>query len=544
MSLSSFLMPGGASGMTSFFSIEYMFVFLPIAIALYWLSPQKIRRYVLIFESCAFFWLISGKLIVYLIISAASIYGFGLWLDRINLKKKEALHGLDREEKKKIKKQITGRLRLVLALATVIHIGALLVLKYSAFAAGNINSLLALMNVGVRMSIPRFIMPIGISFFTLQAVSYLVDVYRGKNQADRNFFRVFLWLSFFPQIVEGPICRYSQTAQQLWKAERVKFDSLTLGLQRIIFGMMKKMVVADRLNLPVENVFNNYSEYHGGVIAFAAVCYTIQLYMDFSGSMDAVIGTAQIFGIEMPENFKRPFFSKTISEFWKRWHITLGEWLKDYIFYPITMSKPMQKLTKSARKSLGNHFGPLLAGSVALFCVWFANGLWHGAAWSYIFFGMYHFVLILTGRVLAPAISTVNGKLHVNTKSKPYMAMQIIRSDILVVIGELFFRANGLRAGMKMFGKMVTDFRFGESGHELFKRLGVDYADLLIVGVTVAIVFTVSVLNEKGMCVRAELKKKNIVLRWAVLLALCMYIVIFGAYGIGYMPVDPIYANF
>ena len=208
------------------------------------------------------------------------------------------------------------------------------------------------------------------------------------------------------------------------------------------------------------------------------------------------------------------------------------------------MSKPMQKLTKSARKSLGNHFGPLLAGSVALFCVWFANGLWHGAAWSYIFFGMYHFALILTGRVLAPAISTVNGKLHVNTKSKPYMAMQIIRSDILVVIGELFFRANGLRAGMKMFGKMVTDFRFGESGHELFKRLGVDYADLLIVGVTVAIVFTVSVLNEKGMCVRAELKKKNIVLRWAVLLALCMYIVIFGAYGIGYMPVDPIYANF
>ena len=159
MSLSSFLMPGGASGMTSFFSIEYMFVFLPIAIALYWLSPQKIRRYVLIFESCAFFWLISGKLIVYLIISAASIYGFGLWLDRINLKKKEALHGLDREEKKKIKKQFTGRLRLVLALATVIHIGALLVLKYSAFAAGNINSLLALMNVGVRMSIPRFIMP-------------------------------------------------------------------------------------------------------------------------------------------------------------------------------------------------------------------------------------------------------------------------------------------------------------------------------------------------------------------------------------------------
>lgn len=544
MSLSSFLVPGGASGMTSFFSIEYMFVFLPIAILLYWLSPQKIRRYVLLFESCAFFWLISGKLIAYLALSAVLIYGFGLWIEKVNAKKKEAIHDLDRDEKKKIKKQFTARLRLVLALAAVIQIGGLLVLKYSAFAAGNINSLLALMNVGVRVGIPKFIMPIGISFFTLQAVSYLVDVYRGKIQADKNFLRVFLWLSFFPQIVEGPICRYSQTAEQLWKAEKIKFDSLTLGLQRIIFGMMKKIVVADRLNPLIENVFNNYNEYHGGVIALAAVCYTIQLYMDFSGSMDAVMGTAQIFGVEMPENFKRPFFSRTISEFWKRWHVTLGEWLKDYIFYPITMSKPMQKLTKSARKKLGNYFGPLLAGSVALFCVWFANGLWHGAAWSYIFFGMYHFTLILTGRILAPLINTVNGKLNVNTKSKPYKAMQIIRSDILVVIGELFFRANGLRAGMKMFGRMVTDFSFGSSARALFTKLGVDCADLLIVGVTVAIVFAVSVLNERGICVRAELKNKNIVLRWAVLLLLCMYIVIFGAYGIGYMPVDPIYANF
>ncbi len=544
MSISSFLVSGVASGMTSFFSIEYMFVFLPIAIVVYWLSPQKIRKYVLLLESCAFFWLISGMLVAYLFLSAVSIYGFGLWLEKNNEKKKEALHGLEAVEKKRVKKEFTSRAYFILALATVIHIGGLLVLKYSAFAAGNINSLFALMKIGVRISIPKFIMPIGISFFTLQAVSYVVDVYRGKITADKNFLRVFLWLSFFPQIVEGPICRYSQTAEQLWRAEKIRFESLTFGLQRIIFGMMKKIVVADRLNTMIENVFGNYNEYHGGVIAMAAVCYTIQLYMDFSGSMDAVMGTAQIFGVEMPENFKRPFFSRTISEFWKRWHVTLGEWLKDYIFYPITMLKPMQRLTKSARKRLGNYFGSLLTGSIALFCVWFANGLWHGAAWSFIFFGMYHFVLILTGRIFAPAIKTINGKLRINTSSKPYRAMQIIRNDILVVIGELFFRANGLKAGMRMFGKAVTDFSFGSSAHSLLRKLSIDYADLFIVGVTLAIVFVVSIFNEKGMCVRAELRKKNIVLRWTVLLALCMYIVIFGAYGIGYMPVDPIYANF
>lgn len=544
MSLSSFLMPGGASALTSFFSVEYLFVFLPAALILYYFCPQKARRYVLIFESCVFFWLISGKLLAYLVLSAASMFGFGIWIDSLNESKKAAIRDLDRAEKKRVKARFTRRTRFVLALAVGVHIGGLLVLKYSAFAAGNINSLLELLNVGFRVGIPKLIMPIGISFFSLQAVSYLVDVYRGAISADRNFMRVFLWLSFFPQIVEGPICRYSQTADQLWQTEKIKFDNLTLGLQRIIFGLMKKIVVADRLNSPIENIFNNYNEYSGGVILMGAVFYTVQLYMDFSGAMDAVIGTAQIFGVNMPENFKRPFFSKTISEFWKRWHVSLGEWLKNYIFYPITMSKPMQKLTKSARKTLGNRFGSLLSGSVALFCVWFVNGLWHGAAWNYIFFGMYHFALILTGRVLTPLFEGVNGRLNINTKSKPYLAMQIIRSDIFIVIGELFFRANGLRAGMNMFGRIVTDFNFGSMGHELFKKLGIDYADLLIVGVTVAIVFTISILNEKGICVRAELKKKNIVLRWCVLLALIMYIVIFGAYGIGYMPVDPIYANF
>ena len=146
----------------------------------------------------------------------------------------------------------------------------------------------------------------------------------------------------------------------------------------------------------------HYFLYDGFVNALAMVCYTLQLYMDFSGTMDVVIGSAQIFGIKMPENFQRPFFSVTISEFWKRWHITLGTWFKDYIFYPVTMSKPMKHMTSKARKKLGNHYGPLIAGGVSLFCVWICNGIWHGAGWHYIFFGMYHFALILGGNMLEP----------------------------------------------------------------------------------------------------------------------------------------------
>ena len=190
----------------------------------------------------------------------------------------------------------------------------------------------------------------------------------------------------------------------------------------------------------------------------------------------------------MPENFRQPFFSKTISEFWKRWHITLGTWFKDYVFYPVVTLKPLEKLTSAARKRLGNHYGPLLASAVALFCVWFCNGLWHGAAWSYLFFGMYHFVLILGGNIIAPPVRTVNARLHIRAESFPYR--------------------------------------------------------LMIVAVTLLIVFVVSVINEKGKSVRALLAQRPAAVRWAVFYALILFIIVFGAYGKGYIPVDPMYANF
>lgn len=417
--LSSLISGSGAPELTSFFSFDYIVIFLPICLLIYALTPQKARRYMLLALSFGFYWLVSGKLIIYLLLSIFSAHYFGLWLDRIISKRTEALKEAEKEQRKEIKKAYQRRSRGVLALAAALHLGTLLVLKYSAFAAANVNSLLGLFGLDFRFNVPKYLLPLGISFFTLQAVSYLVDVYREKVKADDCLPRLALWLAFFPQITEGPICRYSQTAEQLWSVGRIDFSNLTLGLERLLYGMMKKIVVADRLNPLIKEVFDNYNMYDGGIIALAAVCYTIQLYMDFSGAMDAVTGIAQMLGVTMPENFRRPFFSKTISEFWKRWHITLGEWLKDYLFYPVTMSKPMQHLTKAARKRLGNQYGPLLAGSVALLCVWLVNGLWHGAAWNYILFGLYHFVVIMVGRFFAPLIKKSNERLNISPDSAP-----------------------------------------------------------------------------------------------------------------------------
>ena len=544
MDLSALLMAGRFDTMTSYFAVIFLVAFLPICIIVYSIIPQKTKKYFLLFASMVFFWLVSGQLIVYLILTIMSVHYFGIWLDRIQGKRNAAVKAAPKEERKALKKVFLHQSRLVLLFAAVIHIGVLLVIKYSPFFTANVNNLFTLLNVPLQLDIPSYIMPIGISFFTLQAISYLFDVYRGLIKADDNIFRLALFMSFFPQIVEGPICRYGQTADQLWNVKQIEFENLKLGAQRILFGLMKKLVIADRLNPLIKEVFSNYSNYQGGIIAIAAVCYTIQLYMDFSGTMDAVMGIAQIFGVTMPENFQRPFFSKSISEFWQRWHITLGTWFKDYIFYPVTMSKPMKNLTSSARKKLGNHFGPLLAGSVALFCVWFCNGLWHGSAWNYIFFGMYHFALILAGNIISPAVTATNKKLHINADCFAYRTMQMVRTTILVIIGELFFRAEGLKDGLAMFGKMVTDFSFSTLDSTLMDKLKIDVQDIIIVAVALVIIFVISVLNEKGINVRLSLKKKNIVIRWGLLYALIMFIVIFGAYGKGYVPVDPIYANF
>lgn len=544
MQLSSLLLASKYPMMSSYFSLAYLAIFLPVAILVYSIIPQKWRRYFLLLASYGFFWLISGELLAYLILSTLSIHYFGIWLDRIQSKRDEQLKATEKENRKALKKSFIKKQRAVVFLAIILHIGILLVIKYGAFFTTNVNTLLSLLHLPIALEIPKFIMPIGISFFTLQAVSYIFDVYRGVIKADDNIFCLALFMGFFPQIVEGPICRYSQTAKQLWNVEKIKFSNLKLGSQRILFGLMKKLLIADRLNPLIKAVFQNYAEFEGGLIAIAAICYTIQLYMDFSGTMDAVIGTAQIFGVEMPENFKRPFFSRTISEFWKRWHITLGTWFKDYIFYPVTMSKPMKSLTSKARKKLGNHFGPLIAGSIALFCVWFCNGLWHGAAWNYIFFGMYHFVLILCGNMIEPGARWLNNKLHINNENFFYRVFQMLRTTVLVIIGELFFRAHGLDAGLSMFKKMITNFSFTTLGADLFKKLCIDVYDIAIVGVTLIVILAVSIMNEKGIVVRESLAKRNVVIRWAVLYALIMFIVIFGAYGKGYVPVDPIYANF
>lgn len=529
---------------TSYCSVLFLGIFLPVAALLYSVVPKKARPYALLAESYICFVLMSGVLTVYPVVTALSVYGTGLWLKRVQQKRNALLKECEKEQKKKIKAQFIKKQRIIVALAFVLNIGALVLLKYTKFLVMNIGDILTMLNVPVEFEIPKFAAPMGISFYTLMAASYVLDVYHEKISADGNFFRVALYLGFFPLIMEGPICRYSDISAQLWAGEKIHFKNFTYGFQRIIFGVMKMVVVADRLNAFIETAYSGFNDFDGGIAALAAILYTCQLYMDFSGTMDIVIGCGEIFGVNITENFRRPFFSKTISEFWQRWHITLGTWFKDYIYYPVSMSKPMKRLTSNMRKKIGVYYGPMFASTIALFCVWLCNGLWHGAGWRFIFFGMYHFALITLGNLIIPQVGKINKKLHINNSSKPYRAMQILRTTLLVCIGEMFFRADGLRAGFIMLRHIFTDFTFKSIANGTVLKLGMDGLDYIVVGVAVLIIFVISILNEKGISVRDRLAQKPLAVRWIIVYALIMFIVIFGAYGSGYDPVPPIYADF
>lgn len=530
--------------MDSYCSPLYFAFFLPVVVAIYAVLPQRHRWKVLLLASWACFWWISGKLLVYLLASTLAVHYLGLWLGSLLTERDGQVRAAERSERKAIKAAYAGKLRGVLVAGILFHLGLLLVLKYAGFFGSNVNNLLSAL--GLDWSVPelRFALPIGISFYTLQAISYLTDVYRGTIPPDQNLGRLALYMSFFPALMEGPICRYSDTASQLMEGKPVTWHNLTFGMQRILWGLTKKMVVADRLNPLIQEVFSNHQNHTGAAVALAMVCYTCQLYMEFSGTMDVVIGSAEIFGITLPENFRQPFFSHTISEFWTRWHITLGTWFRDYIFYPVSLSGPMKKLTSNARKRLGNHFGPLLASSVALFCVWFSNGLWHGAGWNYIFFGLYHFALILCGSLFEPLTRGLTGKLHIDRQGKPWRAWQLARTVVLVNIGELFFRADSLRAGIGMFRRMVTHFSLAPFLDGRLLQMGVDGKDFVIVGVTMALALGVSLLHERGISVRAWVAARRTPVRWACYYALILFLIIFGAYGAAYSPVDPIYAGF
>jgi D-alanyl-lipoteichoic acid acyltransferase DltB (MBOAT superfamily) len=291
----------------------------------------------------------------------------------------------------------------------------------------------------------------------------------------------------------------------------------------------------------VTTVFGNYTEYGGWYNLVAVLLYCVQLYADFSGGIDIVIGTAEIFGIRMDENFRQPFFSKSIGEFWRRWHITLGTWMKDYIFYPFSLSKQMNRFGKWSKKHLGNTVGKAMPICLADLLIFFVVGIWHGAAWKYIAYGMYNGIIIAVSSLLEPLYAKGFEKTKIHKESKAWTVVQIIRTFILVNIGWYFDMAVSFSAALVMMKETFTKMSMSQFTGTAFLELGMGRRDFLIVLAGCIIIFIVSLLKERGVAVREAIAAKPLIVRWAVWYAFIVIIFIFAYTGDGSAF---IYANF
>jgi len=515
----------------SFISLEFI-IFVLAAMLFYYIIPKKFRFLVLLVFSYIFYYIASEKLMIFLLISTLSIYLGGLLLNKIN--SIEVKKELEKEEKKKIKQKKKRQKKLVLLLIVAINLGILATLKYNHFFGNIINS-----TFHTNIALKYFILPLGISYYTLQALGYIIDVYRGKYEACKNPLKVALFLSFFPQMVEGPIGRFDTLGNQLYEGHKFNYDKIISALVLIGWGYFKKLVIADRAALYVNTVFEG--QYTGAIVVLAMILYTIQIYTEFSGCMDIVRGVGELFGIELDKNFKQPFFAKDINDFWRRWHITLGTWLKDYIFYPISLSKANMKLSKWARSLKWKHLGQFFIVAFPLFFVWFANGLWHGPSLKYIVYGLYYYILMMLGVLFKPLLNKIVKLLKIKTEAFSYSLFQILRTSTIVVVGLTIFRAENLTKAWEIIQSI---FKIVPHNKIVEMKLGLEACDFNILIISLIAVFIISLLKEKGVPVREKLSSENLIFRWIIYFVIIFSIIIFGIYGPGYSASSFIYGGF
>ena len=525
-------------------SLTYI-AFIFVVCLIYFIVPKKIKWVVLLLASYIFYFISSSKLMIFMLLTTLSIYIAALVMGKIDEKTKQKAEKIEKDAKKQLKQKAKRNKKWVIAITVIINFGFLIFLKYFNFLAENINSLLSALHISTEIPFREIILPLGISYYTLQAVSYVIDVYRGRVKPDKNLGRVALFVSFFPQMVEGPIGRYESLANQLHEPHQFQYNNAKFGIQLMLWGYFKKMVIADRTALFVNEVFGSYAQYSGITIVLAIILYTVQIYAEFSGCMDIVRGTAQIMGINMAKNFERPFFSKSVQEFWRRWHITLGAWLKDYIFYPISFSKLTMKLTNFAKKVFKNSYiSKLIPAAFALFFVWFGNGIWHGASWKYICYGLYYYVIMLIGMLLEPLGNKLIKTFKINTKCFSYKIWQMLRTTGFVLIGMMIFRSRTLQDAWNMFVSIFTFKDIGMLFQGTLFQIGLKTADFIVIIVGVVIMFVVSLWQEKGYHIREKIAKQNLPFRWILYYGIIFAILIFGIYGPGYVASDFIYGQF
>ena len=510
-------------GITSF----YFLCFFAVILILYYAIPRRLQWGLLLMCSIAYY-LLSGNgiLILYPIVSVTACYA-GIRLLESTLSEN------------------ARRRKGILVSTVLVNVGILVVLKYVNFGIYTIDGIAKLFGSSeMLIQSVDFLIPLGVSFYTFSLLGYVIDVYYGIARPQNNYLKLMLYGVYFPAVISGPILKYREHGEQFFKPHAFDYELVTRGLQRMLWGFFKKLVIAERLGMLVDTVYGNYGDYPGTFIWIATVCYAFQLYTDFSGCMDIVLGMSESLGILLPENFQTPFFAGSIAEYWRRWHITLGVWMKEYVFYPVLRTKFFTSLNQKWRKKLGKKKGKQYTTFVAMFFLWLTVGIWHGGDWKFVIgSGLLHWFYIVMEELLESPCARFMDKLHIDAKGVGIRIVRIVRTFFLVCIGDLFFRAASVGDAFAMLGKAVSVWNPSTLWNGSLFELGLDRTETVIAAVSLLLLYCVSVLQQKGS-VRERIAHKPLLVRWIIWSVLLFGVILFGCYGPGYSAGEFIYQGF
>ncbi len=495
----------------NFASVRFIVIVFATILA-YFVCPKKYRWYVLLFSSCFFYIVAAGKkAFVAAILTVGIAYAAGIWIER------------SAGDKKKRK--------LILSASVIVLIGILVVTKLEKYFVQDIR---------------WTVIPLGVSYYTFSIVGYLVDVYSKKQAPESNPLKLTLFTLYFPKIMQGPISKFRDLGPRLIEGHSLSYQNVCFGIQRILWGYFKKLVIVERAAFLTKTVFDgNLLDYSGGgaVLLLTTFIAVISHYCDFSGYMDIVIGISEIMGIELEENFRQPFFSKTAAEFWRRWHITLGVWFKDYVYMALVINPTIIRMGKWVRDHIGKRAGKSVLTVIPLAVVWILTGLWHGTGLSYVLWGCYWGIIIIISNVFSPEIKKLTAVLHIKTEASDWKLFQTVRTFLIFTGGLLISTLVGYRQIRQYLWFVVKDFGLGRFNEVTFAALGMDHTNFIILMIAVIVLWFTDVQQVSGS-VREKIAEMNGIGRWFLYAALFLSVLVLGIYGPGYSTSGFAYAHF
>lgn len=526
---------------------SYAFLgFAAALLLLYYLIPKKAQWGLLLVASYIFYWIAGPSYLLYILATTITVYSAARLVERIAERQsaylKEHKATPTKEEKKRYKAKCKQKKLCAVVPCLLLNLGILAVVKYGDFFISNVNGILQAAGRAHTLSFLSLAVPLGISFYTFQSIGYLIDVYRGTVKAEKNFFKYALFVSFFPQLIQGPIGRFGELQETLYTPHKFDAKTVSFGLERVLWGYFKKMVVADRILAAVSTMVGDVERYNGAYAVVIMLFYTVQLYADFTGGIDITIGLAEAMGIRLRENFIRPYFSKSLKEYWRRWHISMCSWFRDYVFYPVSVSPAMRKFTKFSRKHFGEKVGKRMPVYLSTAVVWFSTGIWHGASWNFIVWGMCNWAVLMLSEELEPLYKKFHDRFSVKQHFF-YRFFEVGRTFALVCALNLFDCYTSVAETGKVFFSAFSATNWHILWDGSLLELGLTWTDYAVLVGGVALMLIVSLLQRKDS-VRETILRRPYPLRFVLWYGLFLLVLLMGAYGVGYDASQFIYNQF